>query len=81
MCLIDTVPVTFMLTFLKSILNSYRSQFDNLLSANPTKWSNTLKQFADESKLPTNCLGVFDHFMGLVIKGLISTANQWLVSV
>ena len=38
------------------------------LSANPTKWSNTLKQFA--GKLPTNCLSVFDHFVGLTLKGL-----------
>ena len=30
------------------------------LSANPTKWSNTLKQFV--GKLPRNCLSVFDHF-------------------
>ena len=35
----------------------------NPLSANPTKWSNTLKQFV--GKLPTNCLSVFDHFVGL----------------
>ena len=34
-----------------------------------TKWSNTLKQFV--SKLPTNCLRVFDHFVGLTLKGLI----------
>ena len=40
----------------------------NPLSANPTKWSNTLKQFV--GKLPTNSLGVFDHFVGLVLKGL-----------
>ena len=33
----------------------------NPLSANPTKWSNTLKQFV--GKLPTNCLSVFDHFV------------------
>ena len=30
------------------------------LSANPTKWPNTLKQFV--GKLPTNCLSVFGHF-------------------
>ena len=36
----------------------------NPLSANLTKWSNTLKQFV--GKLPANCLGVFDHFVGLV---------------
>ena len=40
----------------------------NLLSANITKWSNTLKQFV--GKLPTNCLSVFDHFVGLAVKGL-----------
>ena len=40
----------------------------NPLSANPTKWSNTLKQFV--GKLPTNCLNVFDHFVGLALKGL-----------
>ena len=39
----------------------------NPLSANPTKWSNTLKQFV--GKL-TNCLSVFDHFVGLVLKEL-----------
>ena len=40
----------------------------NLLSANITKWSNTLKQFV--VKLPTNYLSVFDHFVGLALKGL-----------
>ena len=42
---------------------------NNPLSANPTKWSNTLKQFV--GKLPTNCLGAFDHFVKLALKGLI----------
>ena len=41
----------------------------NPLTVNPTQWSNTLKQFVD--KLPTNCLSVFDNFVGLVLKGLI----------
>ena len=36
----------------------------NPLNANPTKWSNTFKH------LPTSCLSVFDHFLGLVLKGL-----------
>ena len=40
----------------------------NPLSVNPTKWSNTLKQFV--SNLPTNCLSVVDHFVGLALKGL-----------
>ena len=40
----------------------------NPLSANPIKWSNTLKQFV--VKLPKNCLSVFDHFVRLVLKGL-----------
>ena len=40
----------------------------NPLNANFTKWSNTLKQFV--GNLPTNCLSVSDHFVGLVFKGL-----------
>ena len=40
----------------------------NPLRANFTKWSNTLKQFF--GKLPTNCLSVFDHFVGLTLKGV-----------
>ena len=40
----------------------------NPLSAKFIKWSNTLKQIVD--KLPTICLSVFDHFSGLVLKGL-----------
>ena len=43
--------------------------FLNALSANPTKWSNTLKQFA--GNLTTNCLSVFDEFAGLARNGLI----------
>ena len=37
------------------------------LSANFTKWSNTLKQFVE--KLLTNWVSVFDHFVELVLKG------------
>ena len=40
----------------------------NPLSANFTKRSNTFKQFV--GNMPTNCLSVFDHFVGLVLKGL-----------
>ena len=43
----------------------------NPLSANPTKWPNTLKQFV--GKLPTNCLSVFGHFVNLALKGLTSS--------
>ena len=39
----------------------------NPLNANPSKWSNTLKQFV--GKLPTNCLSVFDHVVKLTLKG------------
>ena len=46
----------------------------NPLNANITKWSNTLKQFV--GKLPKNCFSVFDHFVGLALKGLrISTIH------
>ena len=50
----------------------------NTLSANPTKWSNTLKQFV--GKLPTNCLSVFDHFVKLALKGLKSETQSFQYS-
>ena len=40
----------------------------NALCANFIKWSNTLKQFV--RNLPTNCLRMFDHFVGLALKGI-----------
>ena len=48
----------------------------NPLSTNFTKWSNTLKQFV--GKLPTNCLGVFDHFVGSALKGLRMFPELWI---
>ena len=50
----------------------------NPWSANLTKWSNTLKQVL--GNLPMNCLSVFDHFMGLALKGFTIFANVWLGS-
>ena len=41
----------------------------NPLNGNLTTWSNTLKQFVDN--LLTNCLSMFDHFVGLALKGLM----------
>ena len=38
----------------------------NPLSAKLTKWPNTLKKFV--GNLPTNCLNVFGHFVGLSFK-------------
>ena len=52
----------------------YICQKLNPLSANITKWSNTLKQFV--GKLPTNCLSVLDHFLELAFKGLKKAAHQ-----
>ena len=42
--------------------------FINPLSARLIKWPNTLKQFV--GNLPTNCLSVFGHFVGLALKVL-----------
>ena len=39
----------------------------NPLSANPTKWSNTRKQYV--GNFPTNCLSVFDHFVSWRLNG------------
>ena len=43
------------------------------LHASFTKWSNTLKQYV--GNLPTNCLSVFEHFVGLAFKGLSKPAS------
>ena len=56
------------------ILPKGYKNFLNPLSANFTKWSNTLKQFL--GKLPTNCLSVLDHFVGLALKGLTLILNN-----
>ena len=48
------------------ILCSYKTK--SLKSFNITKWLNKLKQFV--GNLPTNCLTVSGHFVGLALKGL-----------
>ena len=55
-------------TVIKKILVVVTIKPINPLSANPEKWSNTLKQIV--GNLPTICLSVFDHFMNLALKGL-----------
>ena len=60
----------FQATVDKNIVNEL-----NALSANPIKWSNTLKQFV--GKFPTNCLSVFDHFVILALKGLKSYLGRY----
>ena len=61
----------------KAVLDVHRKSFKeitiealrlvNPLSANPTKWSNTQ---TIHRLMPTNCLSVFDQFVGLALKGL-----------
>ena len=51
----------------------------NPLSANPTKWSSTLKQFV--GNMPMNCLSVFDHFVGLALKGLKECSSNSLTLI
>ena len=47
-----------------SLWNIFYILIFNLLSANPTKWSNTLKQFV--VALQANCLSVFDLLIWLM---------------
>ena len=46
----------------------------NPLSANQTKWSTILKQFV--GNMSTNCLIMFDHFVGLAPKGLMAKSRS-----
>ena len=43
------------------LITFHSGMFINSVNANPTKWSNILKQFV--GNLPTNCLSVFDHLV------------------
>ena len=63
--------------FLSSFFNVF-AQFPNInpLSAKLTRWPNTLKQFV--GNLPTNCLSVFDNFVGLALKGLSSCLFKYV---
>ena len=68
-----------MKTFIKSAFRiqiNIRVFFFNPLSANPTKWSNTLIQFVYEYDYTTTCVSVFDHFVKLALKGLIKFRPQ-----
>ena len=66
--------ILFNLNYRKNHLKKKKFYFHfNPLSASPTKWSNTVKQFVD--KLLTNCLRVFDDFLKLAIKGLRKCFN------
>ena len=47
----------------------HRQYCFNPFSANPTKWSNTLKKFV----VNTSCLSVSAHFVWLAVKGLRSS--------
>ena len=49
----------FSMNFAKFERKPHGDCFFNPLRANPTKWSNTLKQFV--GNLPKNCLNVFGH--------------------
>ena len=65
--LLLAMPLNGKLSDANNIIQSTVSYF-NPLSANITKWSNTIKQFV--SNLTSNCLSVFDQFVGLALKGL-----------
>ena len=45
------------------------------------KWSNTLKLFVGNSGQPTNCLSMFDHFVELVLKGLMPRTSSFSMCV
>ena len=54
--------------FVTNLLYQFTVPF-NPSTTNPTKWSNTLKQFVGNSQ-QLNYLSVFDQLVGLALKGL-----------
>ena len=61
-------PTDLILIIVSYFVHSYFLIKVKHLSANPTKWSNTLKQFV--ANLPRNSLSVFDHNVKLKLKGI-----------
>ena len=60
--------------------NAHRFQHGlNSLSTNPKKWSNRLQQFVSSCRRIV--LSMFDHFVGLTLKGLksesLESCNKW----
>ena len=70
-CLVESTTIESALLLWKT---SFSKASVNPLSKKLTKWPNTLKQFV--GNLPTNCLNVFGHFIGLAIKGLNSSSSK-----
>ena len=68
---IDSILVSFG----KFLVTANELNYFNPLSANPAKWSNTLKQLVGKS--PANCLSAFEHFVVLAPKGLNKNYEIW----
>ena len=62
----DNFKITSKITFRKNGRRYCKTIHTNPLSANPTKWSNTLKKFVGCCRRIV--LSVFDHFFGLALK-------------
>ena len=63
-----TVCQNYIITLQKYLLEGWTPPQINPLYDNPTKWSNTQAILQQQ---PTNCLNMFDRFVGLALKGLI----------
>ena len=70
-CLVESTTIESALLLCKT---SFSKASVNPLSEKLTKWPNTLKQFV--GNLPTNCLSVFGHFLGLAPKGVRQIALE-----
>ena len=60
------------------LIENLPATVSNILNTNSTKWSNKLKQL--DCNLPTNFLSLFDHFVGLALKGLKNNSYEALLS-
>ena len=65
---LGSIFFTWHFTMLEKMLLRPWIGYFNTLSANPTKWSNTLKQLVGNSRLIVWVC--FDHFLGLALEGI-----------
>ena len=67
-CCLTEISIYFCMFDVITIFVGISTSIFNEYSGNLTKWSNILKRFV--GNLPKKCLSVFDHFVGLPLKGL-----------
>ena len=64
-----------------TVYNFYQIAPSMMFYNKPQNFSHLNLSKQHPHKMPTNCLSVFDHFVGLALKGIISVLFVWKVAI